>query len=277
MRALRSALPLALATLLASGSALAAEPLRVEARDLHLDRLHPATLTYLVYNHGGSGAAIEPAMLATTRVKRERVDGTDAWVVEQDWTNTNGQYHTARTVHAAKDAATLSQTSTWNRPTGRHTSTVTPATGTGTIQGELPPEARKKMEAGFAAMKDGWWFNWHSDLTYLPLLPYEKGGTLRIRLFDVGMQAPMDVDYTVVGERKLQGGDGTVYDCWLVETESGHPGNGAYQRFWIDKTRRLVIKEEDTFFGKYRSKILLSVPAITEFPQTSKAPPATGS
>lgn len=277
MRTTRSVLALFLTALLASGAALAAEPVRVQARDLHLDRLHPATLTYLVYMHGEPGTGIEPAMLATTRVKRERVDGADAWVVEQDWENTNGQFHTARTVHSAKDAATLSQTSAWNRPTGRYSSTVTPAKGVGAIEGELPPEARKKMEAGFAAMKDGWWFNWHSDLTYLPLLPYEKGGTLRIRLFDVGMEAPMDVDYTVAGERKLQGGDGTLYDCWLVETESGKPGSGNFQRFWIDKTRRLVVKEEDVFNGKYRSKVLLSVPAVTEFPQTSKAPPATGS
>lgn len=108
--------------------------------------------------------------------------------------------------------------------------------------------------------------NWHSDLTLLPLLPYEKDGTLRIRLFDVGMPAPLDVDYTVLGERTLVGGDGRTYDCWLVETESGNPGGGAFQRFWIDKASRVVVKEEDNFNGQYRSKYLLAVPVSLEFP-----------
>lgn len=264
MRAIRAGLLLVLASIAAG--AIAAEPLRVTPSDLHMDRMHPATLTYLVYFHGAPGAGIQRAMLATTKVNRERVNGTDAWVIEQNWQDETGQVHTARTVHASKDAATLSQTSGWNRTTARYTSTVEPTTGRGSIEGELPPEMRQKMEAGFATMQDGWWMNWHSDLTLLPLLPYEKGGTLRIRLFDVGMAAPMDVDYTVAGERKLQGSDGTIYDCWLVETESGSPGLGNYQRFWIDKARRIVVKEEDFFNGQYRSKVLLSVPAVIEFP-----------
>jgi hypothetical protein len=73
------------------------------------------------------------------------------------------------------------------------------------------------------------------------------------------------VDYIVAGERRLQGADGGTFDCWLVETESGQPGSGNYQRFWIDKTSRVVIKEEDVFNGQYRSKVLLSVPAVVEF------------
>lgn len=265
MRAHRFVLSLALTAIALAASAHASEPFRVTPADLHLDRLHPTTLTYLVYWHGAPGTGIERTMLATTQVKRERVDDADAWVIEQHWENETGQVHTARTVHAAKDIATVSQTSAWNRPTGRHSSTVAPAQGQGTIEGELPAEARQKMEAGFAAMKDGWWMNWHSDLTLLPLLPYEKGGTLRVRLFDVGMAAPVDGDYKVIGERTLQGSDGEAYDCWLVEKQS-EPGDDNYQRFWIDKARRLVVKEEDVFNGKYRSKVLLSVPAVTEFP-----------
>lgn len=268
MRAHRFVLSLTLTAIALVASAHAAEPFRVTPTDLHLDRLRPATLTYLVYWHGAPGTGIERTMLATTQVKRERVDGADAWVIEQHWEDETGQIHTAHTVHAAKDIATVSQTSAWNRPTGHHSSTVAPALGHGTIEGELPVEARQKMEAGFAAMKDGWWMNWHSDLILLPLLPYEKGGTLRVRLFDVGMAAPIDGDYTVLGERTLQGAGGEVYDCWLVQME-GQPGSGNYQRFWIDKARRMVVKEEDVFNGKYRSKVLLSVPAVTEFELTS--------
>ena len=256
---------LASAMLVATAAASASEPVRVLPSDLHLDRLHPARLTYLVYMHDGPGTGIERPMLATIDVRRDQVDGVDAWVVEHHWEDESGQVHTARTVHASADAGTLSQTTTWSRPNRHYSATVLPAQGQGRIEGELAPDARQKMEAGFNTMQDGWWMNWHSDLTLLPLLPYEKGGTLRIRLFDVGMSAPIDGDYTVIGERVLQGGDGTAYDCWLVEKESGQAGSGNFQRFWIDKTRRLVVKEEDVFNGRYRSKVLLSVPAVTEF------------
>jgi len=251
----------------------------VSPTDMHLERLRPAKMTYLVYMHGAADTGFSRPMLATTEVKREP-DG--AWAIEQHWEDETGVVHTARTVHAARDIATLSQTSTWKRPTGTYTSTVVPREGRGSIEGEIPDAARERMQAGFATMDDGWWFNWHSDLTLLPLLPYEKGGTLRVHLFDVGMPAPMDVDYTVAGERTLHGADGTAYDCWLVETESGKPGSGNFQRFWIDKARRIVLKEEDVFNGQYRSKVLLGVPAVVEFAipakeQPAKEPPAQSS
>lgn len=275
MRTRHPVLTLALALSAVIGAAGAATPVRVSPVDLHLDRLRPASMTYVVYMHGAAGSGIKRAMLATSEVKREQVDGKEAWVIEQHWEDESGTVHAARTVHAAKDAATLSQTSSWTRQDRRIITVVEPAKGRGSIEGELPEESRKTMQAGFAAMRDGWWMNWHSDLILLPLLPYEKGGTLRIRLFDVGMAAPIDVDYTVLGERTLAGADGRGRDCWLVETESGKPGSGNYQRFWIDKASRVVVKEEDVFNGMYRSKVLLEAPAVIEFP-LPPTPPAKG-
>lgn len=275
MRTLRLALPLAIA-LSIPFVANAATPTRVTAADLHLDRLHPATMTYLVYMHGAQGSGIKRAMLATSEVRRERVGGKDAWVIEQHWEDENGAVHNARTVHAANDISTITQMSSWSRPDRKFTTRIEPARGQGSIEGELPDAARTPMQAGFAAMKDGWWMNWHSDLTLLPLLPYEKGGTLRIRLFDVGMPAPMDVDYTVLGERTLVGGDGHRRDCWLVQTESGMPGSNNYQRFWIDRNTRVVVKEEDVYNGMYRSKVLLEAPATIEFPLPPPKPAAQG-
>ena len=276
MRQRRPASTLLLSLALLAGVAQAADPVPVGPSDLHLDRLRPGTATYLVYMHGAPGTGFQRPMLATSTLRRETVDGEDAWVIEQSWEDGSGIVHTARTVHAADDLATLAQTTAWHRPTGSMTTTVDPRAGTGRVDttGEIPAQARTRAEAGFPGMKDGWWFNWHSDLALLPLLPYERGGTLRLHLFDVGMPAPLDVDYTVVGERTLRGGDGSAYDCWLVETDSGSPGSGNVQRFWIDKARRVVVKEEDIFNGNYRSKILLSVPATVEFPLPAPAAPA---
>lgn len=271
MRITRLAWPLALAFGTFAIPAFAAEPSIVTAADMHLGQLRPATATYLVYFHGAPGSGIKRAMLATSEVARETLDGADAWVVTQHWEDETGMVHTARTVHSANDMATLAQESTWNRPTGSMTSRVVPAEARGSIEGALPEDRRARMQAGFATVDDGWWLNWHSDLALFPLLPWERGGTLRVRLFDVGMPAPMDVDYTVLGDRTLRGADGRAYDCWLVETESGSPGSGNFQRFWIDKASRVVVKEEDVFNGQYRSKVLLSVPAATEFALPARA------
>ena len=233
---------------------------------LHVQALKPGTRTYLVYSHRKPEEGVRSAYLATSELRRETVDGRDAWVISQSWSGDAGITHTGRSVHDARDLSLLRQTLHWNRKDGSITTTVEPATGKGTLTGEIPAERRARFEAGFARMREGWWFNWHSDLALLPLLPYEKGGTLRLRLFDVGMEAPMEVDYKVVGERTLTGGNGERYTTWLVETDSGSPGSGNFQRFWIDKARRVVVKEEDVFNGAHRSKYLLSVPAVTEFP-----------
>ena len=272
MRIAVLARPLALACAFAlpAAPAFAAEPVAVTPADMHLEQLRPATMTYLVHFHGEPGTGIKRAMLATSGVTRETVDGVDAWVIAQRWEDETGIVHTARTVHAAKDLVTLAQESMWNRPNAKVTTRVVPAEARGTIEGDLPEASRERMQAGFATMDDGWWFNWHSDLALLPLLPWERGGTLRVHLFDVGMPGPMDVDYTVLGERTLHGADGTAHHCWLVETESGKPGSGNYQRFWIDKDSRVVLKEEEVFHGQYRSKILLGVPAVTEFALPAK-------
>ncbi len=243
----------------------ASEPVRITAENMQQQYLRPGTLTYFVYMHGAPGTGIKGGMLVTTDVLKEIVEGEEAWVIQQQWENETGVIHTARTVHALQDLSTRWQTSEWIRANGRVGTTIYPQQGRGEIRGEPHKAVRSEMEAGFAAMKGDWWMNWHSDLTLLPLLPYEAGGELRVRVFDVGMAAPIDVDYVVVGDRKFQAASGINYDCWLVETESGSPGTGNYQRFWIDKLRRIVVKEEDVFNGSYRTKILLSVPPRTEF------------
>src|SRR5690606_20163297 len=66
---------------------LAAALSTVAPADLHVDRLQPGTATYLVYFHGAPGTGISKAMLATSTLSREQVDGKDAWVIEQHWEN----------------------------------------------------------------------------------------------------------------------------------------------------------------------------------------------
>ena len=265
MLAQRTTLFLLLAFPMFTCTIRAEEPTRVSAADLHVDKLRSGRSTYLVYMHAGQGSGIKNPMLASTEISQQQVDGNDAWVIEHTWEAEGGVVHTARSIHAPIDLATVAQTTHWNWGDRRYSTDVRPMLGTGSIDGELPAAARARTEAGFGQMKSGWWLNWHSDLALLPLLPFERGGTLRIRLFDVGMEAPSDVDYKVLGTRTLHSARGEPRVCWLVETESGRPGSGYFQRFWIDKERRVVLKEEDVIGQSYRSKLLLAVPATVEF------------
>lgn len=257
---------------LAVGNASADTVTRVNPEDLHISSLRPTTSTYLVYFHGVADTGIKRAMLATSRVSHDDSGGQDNWVIDQHWESEGGVVHTAHTVHSGQDIATLTQTSAWLTPDRNITTYIEPGKATGHVQGELPEASLATMRAGFASMNQGWWMNWHSDLPLLPLLPFEKGGTLRIRMFDVGMAAPIDVDYTVLGDRNLTGADGLSHACWLVETESGKPGSNSFQRFWIEKTTRVILKEEDASARGYRTKLLLAAPTAIEFP----LPPPAG-
>ena len=119
----------------------------VEAADdrlttLPVDRIRPGTATYLVYMHDAPGSGIKRAMLSTSTVARERIEGADAWVIEQEWEDESGTVHTARTVHSARDLATLAQTTTWKRPTGSFSTTVDPKRGQGRIEGTMSVRAQ---------------------------------------------------------------------------------------------------------------------------------------
>ena len=254
-----------------TSAAHAADVKLVTGSDLQVDRLRSGTSTYLVYMYDSPESGVKHSHLTTSTIKRNRIEGVDAWIIEQSWIDESGIVHSAQSTHDPRDMSTLAQTSTWNRQGSNFTTIIDPKSGIGRIEGEVPEARRELIEAGFASMHESWWFNWHVDLALLPLLPFDEGARLRLRVFDVGMAAPKEIDYTVLGSRLLIGSDGSSYDCWLIETDSGSPGSGNFQRFWIDKKRHVVVKEEDTFNGMYRSKILLSVPAVTEFP-ASKAP-----
>ena len=112
----RLVLPIAIALCCFAGGVHAADAVPVSPADMHIDRIRPGTSTYLVYMHGAPGSGIKRAMLSTSTVARERIEGADAWVIEQEWEDESGTVHTARTVHSARDLATLAQTTTWKRP-----------------------------------------------------------------------------------------------------------------------------------------------------------------
>lgn len=241
-----------------------AQVVEIGPRDLHVEALRPKTYSYLVYNSAPAKDNVQLANLATVTLSSQRIEGKQAWVIEQAWRDERGTSHTAHTVHAADDLSTLSQKSHWRNARGTYDIELI---GQGLeVAGPASREEVQKMYAGVAAASRAWWLNWHSDLVLLPLLPFERGGTLRVRLFDVGMPDALHVDYVVKGEFVIEDALGEKHVCWLVETESGAPGQGNVQRFWIDKQTRTVMKQEDLYQGNYRDKYLLSVPVSRSYP-----------
>ena len=133
----RFALSIAIALCSLAGNVHAADAVPVSPADMHVDRLRPGTSTYLVYMHGAPGSGIKRAMLSTSTVKRERVDGADAWTIEQEWEDENGVVHTARTVHAVGGNTFSVKTDSYSTEAGSTTKKDTVRTGIATGAGAI--------------------------------------------------------------------------------------------------------------------------------------------
>ena len=99
--------------------------------------------------------------------------------------------------------------------------------------------------------------NWHSDLFVFTRLPYKANRSFRINFFDPGFGKPSEEIYSVTGSDVLLTAAGKNINCWVMERKGKTAGS--YQKFWIDKKTRIVLKEEDLFNNWYRFKLKLEV------------------
>ena len=102
------------------------------------------------------------------------------------------------------------------------------------------------------AAMDERFINWHCDLHFFGILPFKEGAVFKLNLYDPGFGVPKYETYAVKASEKIEG-----YDCWVLEYTL--PKGMGYQRFWISKADRVVIKEEDSFRGTYRYKLKTKV------------------
>lgn len=223
--------------------------------DLVAKNLQTGNFTYVVFRKKTKQSPAETITLVKIKVESKTYNGKPAFAITQQWELDGNIVHTAYTVLDAKDFSTLLHDTYWKRL--GYSQKFDFVAKKVYFDGNVPDADKAKTEQDFNESFNKYNLNWHSDLIILTLLPYKENRTFKINFFDPGFGKAEEAIYTVTGSDVLTNSSGEKIDCWVL----GHTpmsGNG-YQRFWISKKKKEILKEEDLFNGVYRYKLKLEV------------------
>lgn len=223
----------------------------IEPKDLVVRNLQTGNFTYVVFNKKTKQSPSEKITLVKIKVESKPYNNKPAFAITQQWDSDGNVVHTAYTVLDAKDFSTLLHDTYWKR-LGYSTKFDFLAKKV-YFDGNVPDTDKQKSEQDFNESFNKYNLNWHSDLIVLTLLPYKENRTFKINFFDPGFGKAKEVFYSVTGSDFLINSSGEKIECWVLEHKPT-TGDG-YQRFWISKKKKEVLKEEDLFNNVYRYKL----------------------
>lgn len=209
--------------------------------------------SYLVFNKKTKESAATGFYVANMNIAPVNYDNQPAIAIRQRWEARDTFAHTATTILKAGDLSTLLHETHWMRLP--YSTTYDFVARKVSFDGTISDSTKAKLYNEFSESFGDYNLNWHSDLFIFTVLPYKANRSFKINFYDPGFGKPKEVVYDVTGSEKLDTYAGKV-DCWVMEYK--HPGKD-YQRFWIDKQNKEVVKEEDFFNNQYRYKIKLEV------------------
>ena len=211
-------------------------------------------VSYLVYNKKTKESPATGFYVANMTVAPITYNGQPAIAITQKWDARDTIAHTAYTVLKSSDLSTLFHETSWMRLP--YSSKFDFATRKVSFDGTISDSSSAKIEEAFNESFEQYNLNWHSDLFIFTTLPFKENRSYKINFYDPGFGKPQEVVYDITGSERLSTYSGNKVDCWVMEYK--HPGKD-YQRFWIDKKNKVVVKEEDLFNSRYRYKIKLEV------------------
>jgi hypothetical protein len=227
----------------------------IEPKDLLVKNLQTGNFAYLVYRKKTKESSPETMTLVKIKVESKTYNNKPAFAITQRWESDGNIVHTAYTVLDAKDFSTLLHDTYWKRL--GYSQKFDFETKKVSFDGNVPDSDRAKTEQDFNESFNKYNLNWHSDLIMFTLLPYKENRTFKINFFDPGFGKAEEVLYAVTGSDFLINSSGEKIDCWVLEHKLDS-GNG-YQKFWISKKKKEVLKEEDLFNNTYRYKLKFEV------------------
>lgn len=223
----------------------------VDAKNLKINNLHFGKSTYLIYTKKGKDQPAQNQTLVQMSVSKESHNGKDAVSIKQSWYEKDTISHTAFSLLNAHDLSTIQHNYWWKR-TGQNIS-LDFEKKTANIEGKVSEIQKEKFLKDFnATTESGYFLNWHTDLVLFPLFPFKENAVFKVKFHDPGIQKPTLEVYKVIKSEVIEG-----TDCWVLEYTL--PRNMGYQRFWIAKKAKEVIKEEDSFNGMFRYKFKMIV------------------
>jgi hypothetical protein len=227
----------------------------IGSTSLKLADLNLGKRTYIVYNKKSKEGFVEKPLIVKIETSTANQNGKKIISIVQSW-EADTIVHTSSTQLSQTDFSTLKHQFYWKRL--GYSSTYDFEKKTVSFEGIVPDSTKAKVIDEFNESFNKYHLNWHSDLIIFPLLPLDEYKVFRINFYDPGFGAATTVFYTVLGAEMLSVSKKEKIDCWILEHKLVGGANG-YQRFWISKKTKEVIREEDFFNGRYRFKIKLSV------------------
>ena len=232
------------------------DTLVIQAKDLELKNLKTGNSTYIVYNKKTKESPAEKIVLVKIKVESKTQNDKPVFAVTQQWDSDGAIVHQAYTVFDAKDFSTLFHDTYWKR-LGYRTKFDFESRKV-SFDGNVSDGDKQKSEQDFSESFGKYNLNWHSDLIIFTLLPYKENRNFKINFYDPGFGKAQEVLYSVTGSDSLINSAGEKIECWTLETKFTQNGGG-YQKFWVSKKKREVLKEEDSFNNTFRYKLKLGV------------------
>lgn len=227
------------------------DTISVNADNLSAKHLNYGDMTYLMYSKAGKDGPVKNTTFVKIQVQKEILDDQKCIMVKQSW-QTDTIIHTASTSFEENSMVCIQHNSWWKHKgyTENFNFRKKELSFDGNIQDELKSKETGSFNASFAKP----FLNWHSDLLIFPLLPFKENCVFKINFYEPGYDIPKEELYEVLKSETLSIAGNSV-DCWVLNYAVAQPAG--YQRFWISKQSRELIKEEDSFSGFYRYKLKL--------------------
>lgn len=231
------------------------DTLAITAANLRYDGIKYGKSSYLVYNKKTKQSPAEGIYMVNINVAPITYKQRPAIEISQQWDGRDTVIHRAYTVLDRVDFSNRLHHTSWKGLP--YATTFDFDARKVSFEGTIADSNKIKIVSDFDESFAGYNLNWHSDLFIFTRLPYKANRSFRIKFFDPGFGKPKEEIYSVTGSDVLMTTAGRMINCWVMQRQ-GKP-TGSYQKFWIDKKSKLVLKEEDLFNNRYRFKLKLEV------------------
>lgn len=231
------------------------DTITISASNLRYDGIKYGKASYLVYNKKTKDSPAEGMYMVNLQVASIKYKQQPAIEISQQWDGRDTIIHRAYTVLNSTDFSTRLHQTSWKGL--RYSTSFDFDTRKVSFEGSVADSNKLKIVSDFDESFASYNLNWHSDLFVFTRLPYKANRSFRIKFFDPGFGKPSEEIYSVTGSDVLLTTAGKNIDCWVMERKGKTAGS--YQKFWIDKETRIVLKEEDLFNNRYRFKLKLEV------------------
>lgn len=240
-----------------NAAAQSTDTVDIQKQHLEFKYLIPGNSTYIIYHKKTESSPAERITLVNIKVEPTVIDGKSAYAITQQWDESDNIAHKSYTAHDAKDFSTLKHETWWKRRDV--TMKFDFITKQAIFEGTIDETIKSKVIDDFNHSFEKYNLCWHSDLTIFPLLPYKNGRTFRVNFYDPGASKSTVAEYVVKGSEQLTASNGEKIDCWVMEHQFSSNNSKGYQRFWISKKTREVLKEMDEYSAGFRYKMKIGI------------------